>query len=119
MIRWKCRQCGEGMEAPESMASDLIQCGRCCGMERVPGGEAPATKRRSAAPAARHNAPIDRPVSFVLKLVLGLIWLGISALAACTAVTTPESIPEIVGAWGGVSIIMGILFLATCVRGVA
>lgn len=38
MIRWKCRQCGEGLEAPESLAGDRLACTRCGLDQRVGGG---------------------------------------------------------------------------------
>ena len=36
MIHFKCSKCGEGMEAPESMAGDVLQCPKCELHERVP-----------------------------------------------------------------------------------
>lgn len=37
MIHWNCQQCGEALEAPESMAGDRLGCARC-GMEQPVGG---------------------------------------------------------------------------------
>lgn len=29
MIRWPCRQCGEGLEVPDSMSRELVTCPKC------------------------------------------------------------------------------------------
>ena len=36
MIQWHCRQCGEGIEVPESLASDAIECPQCGVFSRPP-----------------------------------------------------------------------------------
>ncbi|MCA9276855.1 MAG: hypothetical protein KDA29_12590 [Phycisphaerales bacterium] len=36
MIHWECRQCGEGIEVPESLASDAIECPQCGVFSRPP-----------------------------------------------------------------------------------
>lgn len=36
MIQWFCRQCGEGIEVPESLASDAIECPQCGVFSRPP-----------------------------------------------------------------------------------
>ena len=36
MIQWQCRQCGEGIEVPESLASDAVECPQCGVFSRPP-----------------------------------------------------------------------------------
>ncbi len=54
MIQWTCRQCGEPLEAPESLAHEDLACARC-GLEQPVGGvvEALAAAARAASAPAR------------------------------------------------------------------
>jgi hypothetical protein len=36
MIQWQCRQCGEGIEVPESHATEAIECPQCGVFSRPP-----------------------------------------------------------------------------------
>lgn len=51
MIHWTCRQCGEGMEAPESMAGGVIPCPQCGMGNTVPVSLCEAVESRANRPA--------------------------------------------------------------------
>lgn len=87
MIRWKCRQCGADLEAPESAQNDLIECGGCGSMIRVP-GETPPTARPPRA-SNTGGCSVGRAGSGIpcwLKATLLLSGVGMLALFALAAI---------------------------------
>jgi len=62
MIQWECRQCGEGIEVPESLASDAIECPQCGVFSRPPDElipnirTAPEVPPRPKLPPPEHSA---------------------------------------------------------------
>ncbi len=66
MIRWNCRQCGEGLEAPQSMAGQMLACAACKATVRIPAAtvERPAPTSSTRRTAVLIAAP-------VVALVLG------------------------------------------------
>lgn len=80
MIRWKCRQCGEGLEAPESMAGDLIECCACGSMIRVP-VETAATVRSATSAAPIHAESKKWRRVFIASAVVFLVSLLLTGLS--------------------------------------
>lgn len=112
MIRWTCRQCGAALDAPESMAGDLLECNCCLALGRVPGQVQPDPRGRG----------VDRPVSRVLKRVIIALWIILSATLVVGAIVRhgdPDALAAFALGWCGLSVVLGILYLMTCVRGVA
>lgn len=64
MIEFKCSMCGEGMEAPESLAGQSVKCPKCGALRRVPG------QTRPAAPTNRGK-----------PLLIGAVIVGVIAAA--------------------------------------
>jgi len=86
MITWNCRQCGESLEAPESAASETMECPKC-GIPTKPGSVgAPKTGRRGAGSSGRgpgsHGARYSYEVRLVSQGVLGTLLLGRSRIRA-------------------------------------
>ncbi|MEX0776121.1 MAG: hypothetical protein WD042_10480 [Phycisphaeraceae bacterium] len=55
MIDFKCSQCGEGMEAPESLAGQTQECPKCGAMRRVPGSRSPDASGELRQPRPQGN----------------------------------------------------------------
>jgi hypothetical protein len=50
MIEFKCSQCGEGMESPQSLAGQVVKCPKCEALRRVPEQARPVTSAKSGKP---------------------------------------------------------------------
>lgn len=60
MIRWRCRQCGEALEAPDSMRNDYLDCANCGTTQPVGGDLSPAlvTAAQELKPSSLENASL-------------------------------------------------------------
>ncbi|MBL1216022.1 MAG: hypothetical protein D8M59_00840 [Planctomycetes bacterium] len=60
MLRFRCRQCGEQLDAPEEMAGDIMECPKCGAARRAPVPEQePEPKRKPVSKPA--YKPISQP----------------------------------------------------------
>lgn len=58
MIQWDCRQCGEGIEVPESLASDAVECPQCGVFSRPPDELLPKVRTAPDTPTKpKHTKP--------------------------------------------------------------
>lgn len=60
MIQWQCRQCGEGIEVPESLASDAVECPQCGVFSRPPEERIPKIRTAPDTPPNPKRAKPDK-----------------------------------------------------------
>lgn len=91
MIQWPCRQCGEGLEIPDSLSRDAVECPSCGVFSRPPDEHIPrvitAQERQDPPSAKPGEYPIDRAVNRRLKGLAGLDLFGSLSLLAGLGVT--------------------------------
>lgn len=73
MIRWNCRQCGEGMEAPESMLTGGdVRCPKCYAVNCVPSNTEGLTTSRIRSHVWSTIAAVAAVL--IVGLFLGFLW---------------------------------------------
>lgn len=85
MIQWQCRQCGEGIEVPESLASDAVECPQCGVFSRPPEDLIPKVRTAPDTPPKPKRVKPDKsqPAKSTLKakpdFALGATSKGLTA----------------------------------------